>query len=453
VSALARVVWSEGMHLSQHHFQAQTRYFEELTSFALRSVAYEPWGLAACELDAEALLNGTVSVVHARGIMPDGLCFSFPEEPAPAARNVRDVFSPTQDAQLVYLVVPAYAPGAANAGPGQRFLPATVSVGDDVNGDEARDVGIARGNFRLLLEGEPQDGLAVLPLARVRRDGAGHFVYDSGYVAPSLRIGASARLLDMLRRLIEVMQARADTLRAERAAAASAGGAESGNGTSGSDYASREVAAFWLSHALHSSLPALGALFAARDAHPERLFSELSRLAGSLCTFALGSHPRTLPLYDHASPGPAFDALERHIVEHLELVQPTRVVHVPLQLTEDCYYVAAVADERCYAATRWLLGLRSPVGPAELSERVPRLVKVCSAQHIAKLVARAYPALDLQPVLAPPPSVAPRPDTQYFDVSRSGPCWDLICQTHEIGVYVPAAIPDVEVELCIALQE
>jgi type VI secretion system protein ImpJ len=434
------------MHLSQHHFQAQTRYFEELTTFALRSVAYAPWGLAARELDAEALLNGTVAVVHARGIMPDGLCFAFPEEPPPAARNVRDVFSPTQDAQLVYLAVPAYAPGAANAGPAQRFVTATLTVSDDV-GDEARDVGIARGNFRLLLEGEPQDGLAVLPLARVRRDGAGHFVYDTAYVAPSLRIGASARLLDMLQRLIEIMQARADTLRAERAAATST------NGAGGSDYATREVAAFWLSHALHSSLPGLAALLAARDAHPERLFTELSRLAGSLCTFALGSHPRTLPLYDHGSPGAAFDELERHIVEHLELVQPTRVVTVPLQLTEDCYYVAAVADERCYGAPRWLLGLRSPVGAAELSGRVPRLVKVCSAQHIAKLVARAYPALELQPVLAPPPSVAPRPDTQYFDVSRSGPCWDLICQTHEVGVYVPAAIPDVEVELCIALQE
>ncbi|HEX9105826.1 MAG TPA: type VI secretion system baseplate subunit TssK, partial [Longimicrobiales bacterium] len=248
MSGLARVVWSEGMHLSQHHFQAQTRYFEELTTFALRSVAYEPWGLAACELDAEALLNGTVAIVHARGIMPDGLCFSFPEEPAPAARNVRDVFSPTQDAQLVLLAVPAYAPGAANAGPAQRFLPATVSVGDDVSGDDPRDVGIARGNFRLLLEGEPQDGLALLPLARVRRDGAGHFVYDSDYVAPSLRIGASPRLLHLLQRLIDIMQARADTLRAERAAAVGANGSNGGSGANGSDYASREVAAFWLSH-------------------------------------------------------------------------------------------------------------------------------------------------------------------------------------------------------------
>jgi type VI secretion system protein ImpJ len=26
---LSRVVWHEGMHLAQHHFQAQNRYFED----------------------------------------------------------------------------------------------------------------------------------------------------------------------------------------------------------------------------------------------------------------------------------------------------------------------------------------------------------------------------------------------------------------------------------------
>src|SRR4051794_35998425 len=32
--SLSRVVWFEGMYLGPHHFQAQSRYFEDSTNFA-----------------------------------------------------------------------------------------------------------------------------------------------------------------------------------------------------------------------------------------------------------------------------------------------------------------------------------------------------------------------------------------------------------------------------------
>ena len=81
---LSPVVWSEGMHLAQHHFQAQGRYFEELTEYALSSLFFQPYGLVRCELDGDALLNGSAALTHARGIMPDGLPFHFPEDAPPA---------------------------------------------------------------------------------------------------------------------------------------------------------------------------------------------------------------------------------------------------------------------------------------------------------------------------------------------------------------------------------
>jgi predicted component of type VI protein secretion system len=80
---LSRVVWNEGMHLAQHHFQAQSRYFEDTIQFALSSLFFAPYGLAGCELDAEAIRNDTISLVHARGVLPDGLPFDIPGSDAP----------------------------------------------------------------------------------------------------------------------------------------------------------------------------------------------------------------------------------------------------------------------------------------------------------------------------------------------------------------------------------
>jgi type VI secretion system protein ImpJ len=52
----------------------------------------------------------------------------------------------------------------------------------------------------------------------------------------------------------------------------------------------------------------------------------------------------------------------------------------------------------------------------------------------------------------PPAAVAPRVDRQYFGLSRSGPCWDHIVKTREVGVYVPGEFPDAEIELHVILE-
>ena len=114
------------MYLGPHHFQAQARYFEDPIHFAASSLWFAGYGLAACELDAEAMNNGTLSLVRARGILPDGLAFEMPDcDPLPAARNITESFPPLADRLTIYLGVPAYRPNAVNCTPpeGQRRCP------------------------------------------------------------------------------------------------------------------------------------------------------------------------------------------------------------------------------------------------------------------------------------------------------------------------------------------
>ena len=84
MSFLSRVVWSEGMYIGPHHFQAQSRYFEDSAQFVVSSLRRDYYGFLGCEVDAEALRNGTLALVHARGIFTDGLLFKMPEaDPLP----------------------------------------------------------------------------------------------------------------------------------------------------------------------------------------------------------------------------------------------------------------------------------------------------------------------------------------------------------------------------------
>jgi type VI secretion system protein ImpJ len=444
---LSRVVWSEGMHLAQHHFQTQGRYFEDLAAFTLSSLFYGGYGFAGLELDAEALLNGTVSLSHARGIMPDGTPFHFPHEPAPAALDVRERFSPTHDAHRVLLALPAYRPNQANAagnGAGAaadpRYTIDDAPMPDETTGQNERAVSLARKNFRLMLDAEPTDGLVTLAIARIRRDGAGHFVYDPEYVQPSIQIGASQRLLELLGRLVEMLEGKADAMAEERRREGDV-----------AEYAAREVAGFWLTHTIHASLGPLRHLFRTRSAHPELLYTELARLAGALCTFSLDADPRALPTYDHDQPDACFNALDRHIRQSLEVVLPSNCIAVPLRGAEPGYYKAQISDTRAFQRAHWFLGVRSSAGQGALIANVPRLVKICSGDTIAKLVQRAYPGLTLEHVPAPPGEISPRLGTQYFRVATdaSQPCWKLIVEARDVGVYVPGAIPDAQLELSI----
>ena len=103
------------MYLGPHHFQAQSAYFEGAIHFTGAALWFEPWGFLACELDTEALRNGTAALIHARGIFPDGLAFQMPEcDPLPPARPIADLIPPTRDRVTLSLGIPDYKPTGVN---------------------------------------------------------------------------------------------------------------------------------------------------------------------------------------------------------------------------------------------------------------------------------------------------------------------------------------------------
>ena len=460
--SLSRVVWREGMHLAQHHFQAQSRYMEESARVAISSVFFRSYGLVALAMDEEAVRNGTVALAHARGVTPDGLPFQFPDDAPPEPLDLGDRFSPTSDSHLVLLAIPAYRPGRHNcvleSGTGDdrvRFRKSTRSIADETTGADAKNIELAEKNFHLLLDADESEGLVTLPIARVRRDGSGSFEYDAEYIPPCLQVGASRALVDLLARLVQILDQRAEAMARERQT----------SGAALSDFASREVASFWLSHAIHSSLAPLRHHLQSSTLHPEQLFREMSRLGGALCTFGMSSQAPALPLYDHDRLDDCFRLLDRHIRDHLDLVIPTNCVTIPLEavdpfaldaqnaegLTAAAFHTARITDERCFGEAHWFLAVRSSASSGDVTSGVPRLAKLCSAEDIVKLVKRALPGprLDLVPV--PPSAVSPRLGAHYFRIDQTGPAWEVIAKRRTLGAYVPDGIPDAELELAIVV--
>jgi type VI secretion system protein ImpJ len=211
------------------------------------------------------------------------------------------------------------------------------------------------------------------------------------------------------------------------------------------------VATFWFLHALNHALPVLSHLCSVRHGHPYTLFLEMSRLGGALCTFGVDSHPRNLPLYDHANLEECFDTLDVHIRTHLETIIPTNCLRMPLEPAAKYFFEADVSDGRCFGPARWILGVRARMGEADLIRQVPQLIKLCSSKFVAELMRRALPGMTLTHLPNPPAAVSPKVDWQYFGIDRAGPCWEHLRKTMRCGAYAPGEIPDPEIELLVIL--
>jgi type VI secretion system protein ImpJ len=447
---LSRVVWSEGMYVGPHHFQAQNRYFEDTIQFSTANVWYQPFGFCGYNLDAEALSNGTVALTHARGVFPDGLSFHMPEfDEIPGPRRIAEIFPAMQDSVDILLVVPELRPDGLNCAMSEEDSPFPVRyfaeekpLPDENTGRDVKMIQLGRKNVRLLLSTEKTDGMAVLPLARVRRQGTGQFLYDQHFFPPCLQISACAPLMAMVRQLIDVLEEKCRTVAHPKQLGARPVSGFSADG----------IANAWFLHCLNSSLGPLRHLCVSKRAHPEEVYVELSGLAGALCTFSFDSQPSSLPLYDHLHLAECMEALDKHIRAHLELIVPSNCIEIPLTQSSQFFYEARIVDERTLNRSRWILAIRCAIGEAELIESTGRLVKLCAKDFVQRLVERALSGLKLSHIPAPPPALSPKLDFQYFAIDKAGPCWERLVKTREVGIYVPGELPDPEIELSVLLE-
>ena len=446
---LSRVVWSEGMHLGPHHFQTQSRYFEDSLWFLSATLRHHPWGLTSLSLDTDAIRNGTAVVRHASGIFPDGLVFDCPDsDPVPPPVNLKDLFSPTDSEIRLFLAVPKRSQRGLDVeldglrSPSVRYRSADRAITDDTSGQDEYTVAFGEKNIFLCSEAQLTADAISFPVARIFRDGKGGFAADPDFIPPCLRLSANPGLLQRLKRLVEALHERSTTVsRGKRRV----GMMELGT-------SSLDVANYWFLHALCSAIPALRQHLDYKHSHPEELYLDLVRLSGSLCTFALESDPASIPAYSHLELSRIFQALDDHIRRHLEIVVPSNAVTLHFQISEPYVHVADVTDERCFRRSRWIFGIRSSLPESDLLRLTPQIIKICSAEGVTKLVQRALPGLGLTHLSVPPSAISAEADMHYFSMDCAGACWQHILQTKRVGVYVPGDVRDAVFEITVILE-
>jgi type VI secretion system protein ImpJ len=448
---LQRVVWSKGMFLTPQHFQAQDRFVEDSLQFRFSASLFANWGVTSLKIDQEALANGTFTLQSCRGILPDGLAFSFPDcDAAPAGRPLAEYFSPTQESMDVYLGIPQHLPQSLNftaavtdAAPGAatRYIVETVDINDESAATEQKMIQVGRKNFRLLFEGQNLEGFTTLRIARVSRKDAS-YALDPEFIAPCLDISSSEQLMMLLRRLIEILATKSESLNANRRQ----------RSRDLADFSANEAAHFWFLHTVNSCWPELKHIWAVRKGHPETLYVTMLRLAGALTTFVTDSSVRDLPDYDHNNLGSCFGLLDEEIRKLLETVIKSKCISIPLRLDKSIWSGTISNEEYLHHGSQFFLAVSARMGIDDLIKRVPQLVKISPTDEMQNLIRLSLPGLTLRHAPSPPSSILFKLENQYFSLNQSGPLWDRITQSRNISVQVPSEIVGAKIELLVLLQ-
>jgi len=440
----SKILWGEGLFLRPQHFQQQDAYHEGRLAETARALHPYAWGLRRCKIDTDALQSNVLRLTELQLVFPDGELYNAPsDDELPPPVSLAGV--PAGTAELVFhAAIAPWRPNASNFVSGDssadvavRYRQRDAAAVDQFTEAAPADIATLRRCIRVLPDHEPRDHLVSLPLCRLRRNASGRFEHDARFVPPALSLQASPALLAMLRRLIDMLQAKVEALY----------GFHREPSKHVIEFRSGDIASFWLLHTASSACAALMHLHQHPGLHPERLYERMLELAGALMTFSKSHSLSDLPAYQHEAPGRAFAKLDHIIRELLETVISTRYFAIALSETKPAFHLGRLESDKITPSTAFYLGVSAAMPATELVEVIPMRVKVGAPDDVEKLVLSAMSGVRLTHAPQVPAAIPVRPGAYYFALDGRGPLYDRMLQSQSIMVYAPNGIADLQIEL------
>ncbi|WP_296269922.1 type VI secretion system baseplate subunit TssK [uncultured Enterobacter sp.] len=441
-----RPLWNEGALLSPQQFQQQSEW-EAFRSAGIAALSSPfAWGVERVEFDERLLSSGLLQVTRLRLWLPDGtLVDTTVSDLPPEPRELGTAQS--KDVVTVAIALPLMQLGLNNvlqesvmADRPLRYREEWVNV-QDAFGSEEESVAVARFNLAIRFEHEDNASWQCCPVARMIRDGQ-EWRQDPTFIPPMAVFSASPTLRERLVLLNRQLRSRRQRLMSMRR--------ESNERLA--DFAVADVSLFWLLNALNSHARVLTEFERFPARHPEQVWAELARLAGSMLTFSLDSDLDAIPGYDHAEPEKTFPPLFELITSLLEASLPSRVIALDMSRPDEQTWKASLHDIRLREEADLYLSVRSDFPAWQVAEKFPALCKAGSPDDVNAISRVALKGIPLIAVNRVPAALPVRMENQYFALDmESAAALDML----EQGVcmfYVPALLGRLELELFAVLR-
>lgn len=439
-----KVVWSEGMFLQPQHFQQQDRYFGRALENRVGDVCAYPWGYAQLTVDESTLKLGKVALSSARGVMPDGTPFDFPERDAgPVPLEI----PADAKSELLMLAVPVSRPGSVEVDTGDskdetfaRYLAVDGELSDQNSGsDNSAPVRFAELNMRLLLARDLTDAWVTLGTVRIQERRADNLVVlDREYIPPCLDVQVSTVLSAYVQEIEGMLHQRGEAL-ATRLAHPGRGGVA-------------EVADFLFLQTVNRYEPLVQHLRNISPLHPETLYQVLTAMAGDLATFRDKRRCGEYPAYLHPEPVKCFPKLVNELRASLSTVLETTAIPIELQERKYGVRVAVIPDAELIKSANFVLAVNAQVPAEQLRARFPSQTKLGPVEKLRDLVNMQLPGIALKALPVAPRQIPFHAGFNYFELDRSGDLWRQLQKSGGLAMHIAGEFPGLEME-CWAIRQ
>lgn len=438
-----KLVWTEGLFMTQHHFQQLDRYHEAFVTDRLRTVVSYDWGVAELVIDERALAAGQLRIGSLAAVLPDGtpvLAGDRREDRIPSRAIDPVVFPANVQTMDVYVGLYEERDNAPNVAleprpdAAIRYEREQVAA-YDFNGGGEQALQVARRNVRVLLGEESREGLVTVRVARIERVPGGAFQLSRTYIPPCTRVGASPVLVAGFRQLLGAMVAKQRMLAAGRKARTEAA----------VDFEAGDNVKFWLLHTLNEQIPRFSHVLDHGPTNPEQAYLTLASLIGQLCTFAVDGDPTQIPSFQYLELTGTFEPMFRRAQALLGAVVAERFVEIPLQKREDGLYLGQLEDPALLQYEFFVSAEGVP--EAQLRERLAKLTKVASWNQITSILNSAVNGCKLELEYRPPGALPVRPGLVFYRLSRTPDFWNDVVTTASVAIYQPMNRDEVHLKL------
>ena len=433
-----KVVWAEGMFLRPQHFQQQERFFDALLqSRSLPAQAFF-WGFSELQLDTELLALGKLGLISARGVLPDGTPFRFPQDdeaptPLDIGKNLKDC--------VVHLALPMRRRAGgevmlgATESPMARYQAHVVEVAD-VNSVGAQPAEVQLGQARLSLRcaQDVSNGWVSLPVAHVvERQADGTLLLDKSFIAPVVNNSEISPLSAFCRELHGLLGQRGSALEGRLT--------QPGRGGVG------EVGDFLILQFVNRWELAVAHWLEVRTIHPERLFDELLRMAGELATFTRESRrPAAMPRYDHDDLRRCFLPLMAALRGGLSSVLEQNAIQIELQERQYGVRVAQIPSTELLSTCDFVLAVHAQTTVEFLRSHFPTQTKLGPVERIRDLVNSHLPGVTLRTLPVAPREIPYHAGYSYFELDTSHDLWRQLNNSGGLALHVSGEFPELQLE-------
>ena len=439
MSAISKIMWSEGLTLGPQHFQRQDLYHE--TRLQRIASALNPyfWGVRSVQWNLDGLGHNRLSADAMSVIFPDGEIYEAPgadmlPEPVDLSRLPAAV-----DVFTFHVAIALVKPHGGNADENGRYVRCELDTPDLFSEALAIDVPFLKKQARLVAHAEAHAPHTSVPVVQVRRADQGGFEIVPSFIPPSVTIGAEPGLRRMLDGLISVMTTKIESLqRMHRKASNEV--YEVGAG---------DISSWWMLNIVSTANALLTHCARSPGLHPEVMFQQMLAAAGGLMTFSDRYKTADLPAYRHEALGEVFMELDALLRDLVDTVIGAKYFIIPLvaDRSRRAYSQAVLDPAKVTKQTQLYLAVTADMPGLELVATVPMRLKVAAPDNLESIVGSALPGVPLAHMPQVPPAIPVRPNTYYFSVSMKSPLYEKALDACALAVYAPDGIPGLKIEL------